>query len=115
MPSTLRADTLPSQAKNLARGMLRGETPSKFLGSRPIGPVLERCFQLSRMTKDQAARDMDYTDASTVSKWISGDVPFNFARLWAAKKLRAGFIAALAEDAESQVEITQTITIRRLA
>lgn len=108
-----RLGTLP--AKKLAKATLESEAPSKFLGASRLGRVLERCFEHAHMTKDQASREMGYADASTVSKWIAGEVPFNFWRLWSCETLQGAFIAALAEDAGSRVEIETLVRVRRPA
>lgn len=115
MSNSLRAELGTLKAKNLARATLRGESPSKFLGSGRIRRILERCFELSHMTKDQAAREMEYADASTVSKWLSEEVPVNFERLLSSERLRPGLVAAIAEDAGQAVKVRTVVEIERTA
>lgn len=115
MSNSLRAELPSPQRKNIARATLRGEAPSKFLGSGRIRRILERCFELSHLTKDQAAREMNYADASTVSKWLSEEVPVNFERLLSCERLRPGLVAAIAEDAGQSVRVRTVVEIERTA
>ncbi len=115
MGSSLRSDLGNLPAKKLAKATLRGEAPSKFLGRGEVRLLLERCFELAHVTKDQAAREMKYADASTVSKWLSEEVPMNFERLWSAELLRAGLLAALAESAGHRVKVRTLVEIERTA
>lgn len=108
-----RLDPLPR--KNPARASLRGEGPGQFLSSVALGAVIERAISLSGLTKDQAAQEMGYANGSLVSRWIANLEPPNLTRIWAVTALRAGLVAALAEQAGAQVEVETSIRIRRTA
>ena len=105
----------PSEpAKKLAaRCALRGEAPAKFLGTARVKHIIERCFQLADMTKDQAARAMEYADATTVSKWLAGIESPSIVRIWAVPVLRVALLEALAEDAADDVIVEKCFRIRR--
>lgn len=116
MPMSLPGLIGATPRKKPARATLRGESPSKALGCDRIGRVVERAFELAHLTKDQASREMGYADASTVSKWIAGEVPVQVSRLWSVPQLRAAFIVALAEDAgDGAVTVERTLRVSRLA
>lgn len=114
MGHSLRANLDALPRKSSARATLRGEGAPKFLGNAHLGPVIERLIALAGLNKDQAADAMGYSDASTVSRWISGQENPHLTRIWAAAALRAPLVMALAERAES-IEVETSIRVRRRA
>jgi hypothetical protein len=112
MGQTLRSglDSLPRKVS--AKATLRGESAPKILGTEHLGPVIERAIALAGMNKDQASDAMGYSDASTISRWISGAENPHLTRLWSVKALRAGLLMALAESARDQVEVETVFKVR---
>ena len=88
---------LVTPRKSLAKARLRGETARKFLADNLSGRVVERTFQLAGLTKDQAAREMGYEDASAVSRWIGGVEKADLNRLLAVEVLSRALGVAIVE------------------
>lgn len=107
-----RLDPLPR--KNPARASLRGEGAGQFLSSVNLGHVVDRAIHLAGRTKDQAAQEMGYANASLVSRWIANTEPFNLSRFWAVADFRSALIVALAEDAnDAAIEVQRTVIVRK--
>lgn len=100
-------------AKKAAVVGLRGETARKVFSDAYLGRVVERAIALAGLTKDQAGREMGYANASTISRWLSGEESVQLGRVWAVEALRMPLIQALAEAAESGVVVETTVRLRR--
>ena len=114
MPKNLTSqlDAIPRKAI-----AMQGEAHRKPFAEdlpRLIGQAIERALLLSNLSKQEAAWEMGYTDASALSRWISGVETPQFARLFSVMRLRAALVIALAEIA-GNVEVETTVRIRRTA
>lgn len=107
LPTTLR--------KSVVRASLRSETERKPFAPPRLGRVIDRMIALSGLTKQQAAAEMHYPDASAISRWVSEVEPPNLSRIWSAPLLRPWFLIACAEASGDSVEIETTVRVRRLA
>ena len=84
------------------------ETIRKPLADMPrlLGQAIERAIVLAKLSKQDVAFRMGYSDQSALSRWIAGapgETP-QFAKLFAIDELRQPLVVALAELAECQVE-----------
>jgi hypothetical protein len=112
MATTLRAELPALTGKKPARAGLAGEADRKFLS---LGRIVERAIAISGLTKDQAAREMGYANASVISRWFSGDEQPSLSRLWAVPSLHVGLVIALAEAAGVGVRVRTQIEIEATA
>jgi hypothetical protein len=104
-PQMLRADS-EGDRKNLA-------------DLRPvIGRLVERAFEVMspRLTKQDAAYRMGYRDAGTVSRWCAGTERPSFDKLFAIAGFSRALLLAMAEaEQDPAIDVTTTITLRRVA
>jgi hypothetical protein len=108
-----------------------GEVPRKRVASDPhtgealckplaeefkplIGRAIERCILLSGMTKQEAAYEMGYTDASALSRWIAGVEQPQLHRLFSVRALQPFLIVALGQMCKDVV-ITTNVSVRMTA
>lgn len=87
----------------------------KELGSdeNSLGRAIEKALVLADLSKQDASYRMGYTDASSISKWISGKEPPRFDKLWSIVELREPLVIALGKRAGFRVRIT--LSARRVA
>jgi hypothetical protein len=104
-----RASDLPR--KSPAKATLRGEGARNFLAEVSSGAIIAVLLHDLRLTADQFARELGYSSAASISRWIANEEPLNFTRIWAVERFRVPFLAAQAEVAGMPVE--RTIRIRR--
>jgi hypothetical protein len=103
--------------KRVASDPHTGETLCKPLAEefKPlIGRAIERCILLSGMTKQEAAYEMGYTDASALSRWIAGVEQPQLHRLFSVRALQPFLIVALGQMCKDVV-ITTNVSVRMTA
>lgn len=86
-----------------------GESPD---WREKLGRSVDRARQLRGWNLDELA-DAVKRDARQVARWIAGTERPQFDALFAVESLRQPLVIALAEVAQSAVEIETTIRIRR--
>lgn len=97
------AEKLPARHHKMLAAT--GESPRKPLAEQ-IGSAIERAIVLAKLTKQDVAYRMGYTDQSALSRWISGAETPQFAKLWAIPELQEPLVIALAELAAMVIETT---------
>lgn len=102
MPATVTKAIPDPPRKMLAA---QGESHRKPLADE-IGGAIERAIVLAKLTKQDVAYRMGYTDQSALSRWISGAETPQFAKLWAITELQEPLVIALAELAAMVIETT---------
>lgn len=103
---------------------MRGEGLRKRLverddegAKRRFGRVIDRTFTRAAITKQSAARDLDYGDnQAPISNWISGRENAQLWRMWAylGREFRLALIVELANDANDNgddIEVRTTVTV----
>jgi hypothetical protein len=79
-----------------------------------IGQAFEWALDRSRITKQDAAFRMGYTDSGVIGRWISGKENLQIAKVWLiGEGFFQEFVIALAEVAKCEIETT--VKIRRTA
>lgn len=102
--------------KTVAAGLRLDAKPDpKELGDEPnaLGMAIAKALVLADLTKQDVSFRMGYTDASSISKWISGKEPPRFDKLWSVIELREPLVIALGKRAGFRVRIT--LSARRVA
>jgi len=111
---TTIAKQLPAVHPRMLRA--KGETDPQELGGREkgeekrqIGRAIETALDRTRMTKQEAAFAMGYTDSGVMGRWINGTETPQFAKLWTlGERFRQELVIALAEQAGMSVVTTIT-------
>jgi|SRR5688572_16059768 hypothetical protein len=104
-----RNDTavLPAVHPRMLRA--KGEANPQELGKRAIGSAIEAALDRARITKQEAAFAMGYTDSGVMGRWINGTETPQFAKLWAlGERFKQELVIALAEQAGMPVVTTIT-------
>lgn len=97
--------------------MLRanGEGDPQELGKQQIGRAIEAALDRARLTKQEAAYAMGYSDSGVMGRWINGTETPQIARLWTlGERFRQEFVIALGEQAGG-AEIETTVKFKRTA
>lgn len=117
MPSRVSVRTVESPRKPLG---MRADSLRKPLAdpelARVIGAAIDRALSHAQVTKQEASYQMGYSDQSAISRWIAGVETPQFAKLWTlGRNFQRGLVIALAEAAESDVEIRTVVTLSHRA
>lgn len=90
--------------KMLAKNLDPVRKPLAEDWNRLVGQAIERAILLARLTKQEVAHEMGYSDQSTLSRWISGAETAQLPKLFAIDALREPLAVALAELAGAKVD-----------
>jgi hypothetical protein len=106
MPPTMRAklDAVHPQ-------MLRADSDGH---RKKVAERVERALQLVGLSKQDAAYQMGYSDAGTISRWCSGAERPLFDKLFAIEGFEDAYLVALAER-NPRMAVETVITVRRTA
>lgn len=96
--------------------MLRAhsEADPQRLGKREVGMAIETALDRCRITKQEAAFAMGYSDSGVMGRWIAGTETPQFAKLWMlGTEFQKHLVAALAEQIDdSGVVLTMNVGLR---
>lgn len=113
MPRTV-TERLASVHPQMLR--VESESTSKKLADakRAIGHSVARALEIAGITKQQAAYDMGYQDAGTVSRWCSGLERPHFDKLFTLPRVEDAWILARAE-CNPHIVVETVVKIPRVA
>jgi hypothetical protein len=94
---------------------VKGEVDPQELGRRDIGRAIDAALDRARLTKQEAAYAMGYSDSAVMGRWIAGTETPQFAKLWTiGERFRAELVIALAEQVAG-VDVVTEIRVRRVS
>lgn len=112
------SDRLAGAHPQMLRVGLRSEAKADrkpLADLRPaIGRLVNRALQLMNLTKQEAAYEMDYADAGTISRWCAGTERPAFDKLFTLDGFARAYVLAIAEQ-DPHLEAYTTIRMVRSA
>ena len=84
------------------------------VGKREIGQVFEEALDRARLTKQEAAFLMGYTDSGVIGRWVNGTERVQMDKLWMlGDRFKSEFVIALAQTCHG-VETKTLITLAKV-